>query len=306
MFAIYVPGEGPGLDARVVETPDGWRIPPIDPVDGQRAWAVAVEMAADLHRLARESGGRFEVVRDADALEEAFAAGRVAAVMHMEGAEALDGPEGFPDRLELLYAAGLRSLGLVWSRPNAFAEGVPFAFPASPDTGPGLTRAGRELVRACNELGVLVDLSHLNLRGFRDVARISQAPLVASHSAVHAIAATTRNLLDDQLDAIGASGGIVGINFNVSDLRADGREDRDAPLSAIADHAAYVAERIGVEHVGLGSDMDGASMPSELGDVSGTQRVIAALRAHGFSRQETAAIARGNWIRVLRETWRAY
>ena len=223
----------------------------------------------------------------------------------MEGAEALDGPDGFSDRLELLYAAGLRSLGLVWSRPNAFAEGVPFGFPASPDTGPGLTRAGRELVRACNELGIVVDLSHLNLGGFRDVARISEAPLVASHSAVHAIAATTRNLLDDQLDAIGASGGIVGINFNVSDLRADGREDRDAPLSAIADHAAYVAERIGVEHVGLGSDMDGASMPSELGDVSGMQRVIAALRAHGFSRQETTAIARGNWIRVLRETWRA-
>ena len=121
---------------------------------------------------------------------------------------------------------------------------------------------------------------------------------------MHAIAATTRNLLDEQLDAIGESGGIVGINFNVSDLRADGREDRDAPLSAIADHAAYVAERIGVDHVGLGSDMDGAPMPKELGDVSGMQRVIAALAEHGFSDAEVEAIARGNWLRVLRESWR--
>ncbi len=83
----------------------------------------------------------------------------------------------------LWYAVGLRSLGPVWSRPNRFAHGVPFMSPSSPDTGPGLTPAGRELVNRCAELGILVDLSHLNEAGFWDVARLEAGPLVASHAA---------------------------------------------------------------------------------------------------------------------------
>src|SRR5207249_3433650 len=100
--------------------------------------------------------------------------------------------------------------------------GVPFKMPGSPDTGPGLTAAGRELVRACNELGIAIDLSHLNERGFWDVAGLSTAPLVASHSNAHAICPTTRNLLDTQLDAIRDSGGIVGVNFAVQFLHPEG------------------------------------------------------------------------------------
>ncbi len=176
----------------------------------------------------------------------------------------------------------MRSLGLVWSRPNAFATGVPFAFPGSPDQGPGLTDAGRALVLACGELGVLVDLSHLNARGFWDVAELSGAPLVASHSGAHALCPSPRNLTDDQLRAIGASGGLVGINFHVGFLRADGAEDADTPLAAIAEHAAYVAEVAGVDAVALGSDFDGATMPSALRDVCGLPAVLEALGAAGF------------------------
>ena len=83
-----------------------------------------------------------------------------------------------------VYEAGLRSLGPVWSRSNAFGHGVPFRCPSSPDTGPGLTDLGKELIGACNRLGILIDLSHLNERGFWDVAAISNAPLVATHSNV--------------------------------------------------------------------------------------------------------------------------
>src|SRR5262249_49762542 len=103
------------------------------------------------------------------------------AVLHLEGAEAIDSD------LELLdewHERGLRSLGPVWSRPNAFAHGVPFAFPSSPDTGPGLTERGRELVEACSGLGIMVDLSHMNEAGFWDVAGLEPGPLVASHSGV--------------------------------------------------------------------------------------------------------------------------
>ena len=122
------------------------------------------------------------------------------------------------DALEVFYRAGLRSLGLVWSRPNVFASGVPCKFPHSPDTGPGLTDAGKELVRACNRLGILIDLSHLNEQGFWDVARLSDAPLVATHSNVHALCPRTRNLTDRQLDAIRESDGMVGLNFGVGML----------------------------------------------------------------------------------------
>ena len=129
------------------------------------------------------------------------------AVLHLEGAEAID--PGL-EALDLWYAAGLRSIGPVWSRPNAFAHGVPFISPSSPNTGPGLTDAGRALVRRCAELGILIDVSHLNEAGFWDVATLDVGPLVASHSGVHALCPTSRNLLDSQLDAIGASGAWSG------------------------------------------------------------------------------------------------
>ncbi len=104
--------------------------------------------------------------------------------------------------LETFYAAGLRSLGPVWSRHNVFAHGVPFAFPMSPDTAPGLTEAGFELVKACNRLGILIDLAHITEKGFWDVAKTSDQPLVASHSNAHALTAVARNLTDKQLDAV--------------------------------------------------------------------------------------------------------
>src|SRR5207248_4544712 len=117
-------------------------------------------------------------------------------------------------------------------------------------------------VRRCSELGILVDLAHLNEAGFWDVARMDLGPLVSSHSAAHALAGASRNLTDSQLDAIGASGGLVGIVFACPFLRADFADDRDTPLELIASHARYVADRIGAQHVALGSDFDGATIPA--------------------------------------------
>jgi membrane dipeptidase len=223
------------------------------------------------------------------------------AVLHLEGAEAID-----PDleSLDLWYQAGLRSLGPVWSRANAFGWGVPFISPSSPDIGPGLTATGRALIERCAELGILVDVSHLNEAGFWDLARLGIGPLVASHSGAHAVSATSRNLTDAQLDAIGGSGGIVGIVFATSFLRPDFADDPDTPIELIARHARYVAERIGVEHVALGSDFDGAVVPSSVGGADGLPRVLEALRGDGFSEREIDAIAWGNWRRVLASWWR--
>jgi membrane dipeptidase len=229
-----------------------------------------------------------------------FGPGRVAAILHLEGAEPLA-----PDLSDLgaWYERGLRSLGLVWSRANVFAEGVPFRFPSSPDTGPGLTAAGRELVRACNDRGILVDLSHLNEAGFWDVARLSTAPLVATHSNAHSLCPSSRNLTDAQLDAIGASGGVVGVNFAVSFVREDGGQVAATPLEEIIYHLQYIAGRIGLDHVAFGSDFDGALVPEALGGIAGLPKLVDALRAAGLDEEAVAKVTHRNWLRVLGDTW---
>ena len=229
-----------------------------------------------------------------------FRAGRLTAIVHMEGAEpiALD-----LSNLELWHQRGLRSIGLVWSRPNDFAEGVPFRFPSSPDIGGGLTEAGRDLVRACNRLGILVDVSHLNEAGFWDVAGLSTAPLVATHSNAHALCAASRNLLDTQLDEIRESNGVVGVNFAITFLREDGLLVPETPISEIVRHIDYLAERMGIDHVAFGSDFDGAVVPEELGGVAGLPKLVDALRQAGYGDDAVAKITHENWLRVLRATW---
>jgi membrane dipeptidase len=262
----------------------------------------AVDAGAAAGRLlALERSGHLRVARSASDFEAARGNDSTPlAVLHLEGAEAID--PGL-EALDLWHAAGLRSVGPVWSRENAFGHGVPFISPSSPDLGPGLTGAGRALVRRCAELGIVVDVSHLNEAGFWDVARLEAGPLVASHSAAHALCPASRNLTDAQLDAIGASNGLVGIVFACPFLRSDFAEDADTPLELIATHARYVADRIGTAHVALGSDFDGATVPAGIGDAAGMPRVLEALEVVGFTARELAEIAWDNWVRVLGAWW---
>ncbi len=238
-------------------------------------------------------------VASAEDLEENIENGDFSAILHFEGAEMID-----PDlyALETYHAAGLRSLGPVWSRSNIFGHGVPFG-PGSPDTGPGLTDAGKGLIEGCNQLGIMIDLSHMNEKGFWDIAGISDAPLVATHSNAHAICGSTRNLTDKQLDAIAESDGMVGLNYNCAFLRPDQARDSNTPLDVLADHIDYLVERIGIDRVGLGSDFDGAQMPDDLSDASKLPNLIAVLRARGYDDDSLEKIGYRNWIRVLALTW---
>ena len=239
-------------------------------------------------------------VRRAQAVDD-FREGEITAIVHMEGAEAI--AEDLSN-LQDWYTRGLRSIGIVWSRPNAFARGVPFEFPASPDTGPGLTEAGRALVRACNELGILVDVSHLNERGFWDVAEVSERPVVATHSNAHALCASTRNLTDAQLDAVRDSGGVVGVNFAVTFLREDGLNAfEETGLDEIVRHVDYFVDRMGIDHVAFGSDFDGATVPVALGGVRGLPALIDLLRER-YDERDVEKITHQNWLRVLDATWR--
>jgi membrane dipeptidase len=285
-FALYVPSpRGPD------PTQIPYEVPPPDPILHEEAALVAEELYATLCKLPVAHATSPSDFRD----------GQVTAIVHMEGAEAIA-----PDlsNLEGWYERGLRSIGPVWSRANAFAEGVAFRFPSTPDTGAGLTNAGRKLVGACNRLGILVDLSHLNWAGFWDVARLSKAPLVATHSNAHALCAASRNLTDVQLDAVRDSGGVVGVNFAITFLREDGAEVPATPLSEIVRHVDYLAERMGIDHVAFGSDFDGAKVPDELGGIAGLPKLVAALRGAGYDEDAVAKITHRNWLRVLGDTWR--
>ncbi len=307
MFAIFTASHGWTKVLRPLHAPDGsvieggFAVEPPPRLSRRTALRHTLSVVSDLLRLERASEGAIAVARTADEIRRCRQSGILAAVLHIEGAECLD-----PKRLEtldVLYAAGLRSLGLVWSRPNAFAHGVPFDFPRGPDTGPGLTRAGRALVGACVRMGIMVDLSHLNEAGFWEVSQISSAPLVASHSNAWALSRSPRNLTDRQLDAVGASGGLVGINFHRGFLREDGRWQEETSYHQIVRHVRYVADRIGIAHVGLGSDFDGATMPSDLPDVTALPHLLDALAAAGFSASDVRAVAHENWERVLGVTW---
>ncbi|MBB3463707.1 dipeptidase [Rhizobium sp. BK377] len=297
LCAIYIPSGD-----LVFADPDAnghYATPLAAPLDPLPSLAIATEMAAIALRLDR--AGAWRLCRSVQDIRKAMASGVFAAVMHMEGCEAIGADLA---ALDVFYAAGLRSLGPVWSRHNIFGHGVPFAFPSSPDTAPGLTEAGFALVRECNRLGILIDLAHITEKGFWDVAQTSDQPLVASHSNVHALTPVARNLTDRQLDAIRERRGLVGVNYATAMLRPDGRSDADTPLSDMIRHIDYLVNRVGIDCVALGSDFDGATIPEEIGDASGNQRLIAALRQAGYGAEDLTKMASENWLRILASAWR--
>ncbi|MGL4650776.1 MAG: dipeptidase, partial [Caldilineaceae bacterium] len=212
-FAIFVPNREPESSApSIASMGTGVAWPLAKPLNRTYALNATLDMTAMLLRIEAESQGAVKLVRTIAELREVVApgSGTLGAILHIEGAEPIDAEFTV---LDVLVAAGLRSLGIVWSRPTIFAHGVPFAFPSTPDVGPGLTDLGRELVRRCNSHRIMIDLSHLNERGFWDVAELSRAPLVATHSGAHACCRSSRNLTDPQIKAIAQSGGVMGINF---------------------------------------------------------------------------------------------
>lgn len=310
-FAVWIPDPGytvrsvPDneleIDPNMSTYSDQATMPP--QMSTEYAQNKALDNLASLIRVADASNGEVEIVTSVADVRRCLESGKLALELHIEGAEPID--EDL-NALEVFARAGVRSIGFVWSRSNIFGHGVPFKFGHSPDTGPGLTEAGKNLVRGCNRLGILIDLSHLNEAGFWDVAKLTEDPLVATHSGVHAISPSTRNLTDKQLDAIRDSEGIVGVNFHVGFLRPDGTENAaETTVAAIADHVDYMVDRIGIDKVGLGSDFDGATMPGDLRDVAGLPLLMTELRSRGYDDTALKQIGTDNWLRIFERTWHA-
>ena len=188
----------------------------------------------------------------------------------------------------------------MWSRPNIFGHGVPFNYPASPDTGPGLTDHGKRLVKECDQLGILIDLSHLNEAGFWDVAKTSDKPLIATHSNAHAVSAATRNLTDRQLDAMAERGGLAGLNYGCGFLRPDGLKNPDTPPEDLIRQLDYLIGKLGEGGVALGSDFDGTLIPDFIGTAAGLPKLIEAMRAAAYGEALIRRLAWDNWLDLIR------
>ena len=299
-FALYVPTPGaPAMDMEAMRQ-DSYDLPLPAPVDQAHALDRVRTGIGHFRRLAE-----LDIITPcttAAEVEVALPGPTLAAVLHMEGAEAI-GPD--LSELDELQAAGLRSIGPVWSRPTIHGHGVPFRYPATSDIGPGLTASGKALVRECNRRRIMVDLSHLNMAGLRDVAEISDAPLVATHSNAHAITPSARCLTDEELRLIAATDGLVGINFGTCFLRPDGKFIADCPIEHLLRHLDHLLSILGEDGVAFGSDFDGAVLPDWMGDCGGLFRLREGLVRHGIDPPLLEKLAHRNWLRVMRATWGA-
>lgn len=222
------------------------------------------------------------------------AEGKISALFTVEDAVPL---EGMIERVDEMYARGVRMVALLWNYENSLG------FPNSPDArehAKPLKPFGREAVERMNELGIIVDVSHLSEGGFWDVADISRKPFIASHSCARALCDHSRNLTDAQLRAVAEHGGIVGVNFNSGFL--NGRDDY-TPNADIVRHMDYIRQKAGIESLALGSDFDGIDCALELRDCAGLPSLAEAMESV-FTDDEIDLISSKNALRVLRDTVR--
>jgi membrane dipeptidase len=228
----------------------------------------------------------------ADDIVQAKEQNKVAGLLSLEGAEGLQGSLA---TLRTMYRLGVRWIGLTWNHRNQAADGLGEA-----RTGGGLTEFGVRLLQEMNRLGMLVDIAHLAPAGVRDVFEVCEGPVIASHANAHALCPVPRNLNDEQLALLAASGGVVGVTY-VPGFITDG--DQPATLEMLLDHVDHIVRVAGIDHVGLGSDFDGFGGPPPTGleDVSCLPNLTAALLERGYSPDDVLKILGGNWLRVLRQ-----
>ena len=282
LFAIFVPANKNVKGTRNLSQPE--------------AFQYTLDMLAIADYLNDAHGHSFRICRNKSDIIKAEKEGAIAAVLHIEGAEAIGADL---TEIEQLSSRGIRSIGPLWSRPNIFGQGVPFTYPGSPDQGSGLTANGKALVKECDAAGIMLDVSHLNEAGFWDIAKISNQPIIASHSNAHSLCPSPRNLTDRQLDAIAERGGLVGVCFATAYLREDGARDRDTSLDLILRQFDYLISRIGEDNVAFGSDFDGAVLPASLSDAAALPTLVTAMQAYGFGAPLIAKLCWDNWLNKL-------
>jgi len=262
--------------------------------DAADPWAESLGIIECLEDQEARYPDMMRIARDPGDIDRITSAGRLAAVLSLEGAYALDGD---PARLETLRSRGVRILGLTWNDHTGWADGCDNRSPLA--AVGGLSSFGREVVRELERLRILPDVAHAAPETVDAVLETATGPVVDTHTCARALCGHPRNLDDRHIEGIAASGGVIGVCFSPTFLRSDGA----AGLTDLADHIDHVLQIAGQDHVGLGSDFDGLLVPLPgLEDVSRLPRLTVELLRRGYPEPTVAAILGGNWIRLCRET----
>lgn len=231
------------------------------------------------------------LVTNYNQIEEVNRAGKIAAILSIEGGEALEGDLGV---LRVLYRLGVRLLTLTWNQRNQIADGI-----GESRTGGGLTEFGLKVIEEMNRLGMIIDVSHLSETGFWDVIKRSKAPIVASHSNCYNLCPHPRNLKDEQIKALADKGGVIGITFVPNFLT---QEKRKTNVKDVVKHIDYLVEKVGVDCVGLGSDFDGTDgLPLGLEGVDKIPNITEELLDRGYKEKDIKKILGENFLRVFKD-----
>ena len=218
-------------------------------------------------------------------------AGRMIAVLGIEGGEALNGDLQV---LRTIYRLGVRFLGLTWNQRNQLADGVGESI-----TGGGLTNFGREVVREMNSLGMIIDLAHISEAGFWDTLEISRQPVIVSHANCYELCNHPRNLNDDQIKSLAENCGVLGLSFVPEFLGSE-----MASLDGLLDHVDHVAGLVGTETIAIGSDFDGIDQtPVGLDDSRCYPRITAGLLQRGYTENEIKGIMGENMLRLMEKVF---
>jgi membrane dipeptidase len=259
-----------------------WPDPVYYPVAPRRA---AEALDGLLRQIEAAPGVRLALT--AQEIRDAHARGELAVLLHIEGAEPLQGSLAL---LRLYYRLGVRMMGLTWNHRNEVADGS-----LEEESRGGLTRFGREVVREMNRLGMVIDVAHITPSGFYQVLELSDDPVLFTHGNCRALYDHRRNLYDDQIKALAAKGGVFGISFVRLFMGPE-----TATLRTVADHIDHVVQLLGnCDHVAIGSDFDGCTTPPGLEDVTRLPDLTAELLRRGYREEDLAKILGGNYLRVF-------
>lgn len=261
---------------------------------------ISIDVSLDMISLAKEMENDGYVLikskKDLKKVEETK--NRIGMVLSLEGAVPLE------RNLQLLptfYELGIRNIGLSWSRKNLFCEGTGLTQDITRTEG--LSLYGYELLEQMESLGMVIDVSHLNQKGFADVVKNSSKPFIASHSNAYHLCNNGRNLTDDQLMEIASAEGVVGINFYPRFLSQ--KDPESVSIMDVIAHIKYITDLIGIDYVGLGSDFDGIGItPKGLENASKIKNIPPLLKEEGFNNQDIAKVMGENFKRVFNKIWK--
>lgn len=263
----------------------------------ERSISRTLSLINALYFTEKNNPDTFKIAKNLNDIVATVNEGKISAVPTMEGAYSLDDDHSL-ELIHQYYDLGIKAIGLTWNYSNNLGEGASKIYGDVKKTASsgGLTDLGEKIVLQMNRLGIIVDVSHMDDSTFWDVIKVSKSPVIASHSGVDAIKNHNRNLSDEQLKALADNGGVVNIVFYPGFLK-----DGDVYLSDMVEHIDYVVDLIGIDHVGIGSDFDGARMPKDLKDSSEMHKIREELEHRRYSGSDIEKIFGKNTLRVLKD-----